>query len=113
MQHFNKTTSNYKISFIKTSGLIAVLIFSVTMLSAQELQKSADNTAISGPQVKITVDKTTGVINYVFANGMHMDNTVAYVRDLNTGYLSTTDLSNHACTSRQVNDNVGKGLTLV
>jgi len=115
MQHFKTTTGRYKFSFRKTFRLIvaSVLILSVTVLRAQDLQQSTDNTAISSPQVKIMVDKTTGAINYVFTNGVHMDNTVAYIRDINSGYLSTADFLNHICTTEQVNDNIGKGLSLI
>jgi alpha-galactosidase len=82
-------------------------------LKAQQLQKSADNTTISSPWINIMVDRITGMVNYSFNNGMRMDNTVAYVRDLNSEYLSSAGFLNHTCTTAPVNDNIGKGLSLV
>lgn len=115
MQHFNKTTGRYKLSLNKPFRLITVFVLTLCgiALKAQELQKSADNTTISSPQVKITVDKTTGTINYLFTNGMHIDNAVAYVRDLNSGYISTVDFSSHACSTKEANDKIGKWLRLI
>ncbi|WP_202909823.1 alpha-amylase family protein [Mucilaginibacter pedocola] len=81
-------------------------------LKAQEVQKNADNTAISIPQLSISADKSSGAINYTFSNGTRINNAVAYVEDINSGYLSTANLANHQCIVEQVNDKIGKGLCL-
>ncbi|WP_295717085.1 hypothetical protein [Mucilaginibacter sp.] len=114
MQHFNLQVSTYKLSWIKLNCFVAALILTISgsVLYAQPIQKSADNATISNPQLKISVDKLTGTVSYLFANGMRMDNTVAYVSDLNSRNFSTTDFSSHNCEVAQINDNVGKGISL-
>jgi len=114
MQNFYAAAGRYKLWMIKPVAFIlaVTLIIACSVLQAQDLQKSADNTSISGLKLKIKVDKSSGLVNYAFSNGMHMDNTVAYVNDLNSAYLSSADLSNHICATRQVSDNIGKGISL-
>jgi alpha-galactosidase len=114
MPYFNTTISKSKIMQTGLFRLIALfaLTFLGENLQAQELQKNADNTSISNPQVKISVDKKTGMVNYAFSNGTHIDNAVAYVQDVNSGYLQTTVFAGHRCTVTPVSDQVGKGLCL-
>lgn len=97
--------------FKKIHLVIIVLLFGQG-LYAQEFQKNADSYTFSNPQVKITVNSTTGKVNYLFTSGVKLDNTVAYVRDINSGYLSTADLTNHTYTLSNIADSIGKGTRL-
>ncbi|WP_221452755.1 hypothetical protein [Mucilaginibacter sp. FT3.2] len=91
--------------------MLITLLFTGT-LQAQDVQKNTNNTSISNPQVTITVNKLNGMVNYVFANGMRMDNTVAYVNDIKQGMFTSAGFTSHSCTTRPINDNIGKGITL-
>ncbi|MFS2186184.1 hypothetical protein ACCC92_05885 [Mucilaginibacter sp. Mucisp84] len=114
MSYFNTWINDPKIMRTGPTNLfvLVLLTFIGTRLQAQELQKSADKTSISSPQIKISVDKKTGMVNYIFSDGSHIDNAAAYIKDVSSGYLPTSAFSGHSCTIEPVTDQIGKGLCL-
>jgi alpha-galactosidase len=114
MPYFNTIARNRKISTscLAVWATLFAFILSAHSLQAQQLTKSADNTSISSPQLKIIADISTGVVNYAFSNGTHIDNAIAYVNDISTGYLASTSLAEHTCTVENISDKIGKGLCL-
>ncbi|WP_205411276.1 alpha-amylase family protein [Mucilaginibacter pineti] len=91
--------------------VIIVLLFSQG-LYAQDLKKNGSEYTFSNTQVKITVNSATGMVNYLFSSGIRMDNTVAYLRGINSGYFSTTDFTSHTCTVSTITDSLGSGAVL-
>lgn len=114
MPYFNTIARNRKISTscLAVWASLCAVILCAHSLQAQQLAKNADNTSISSPQLKITADISTGVVNYTFSNGTHINNAIAYVNDISTGYLPSTDLAAHTCTVENINDKMGQGLCL-
>lgn len=114
MPYFNTIVRNRKISTscLAVWASLFAFILSAQSLQAQQLTKSTDNASIGSAQLKISVDKSSGAVNYAFSNGTHIDNAIAYVNDISTGYLPSTDLADHTCTVENINDKIGQGLCL-
>lgn len=77
--------------------------------SAQSLQESADSLVVSNDKVKVIIDKKSGKISYRFNSDVWFANTVAYVHDLQAGYLSTADFNRHHYAIDDIDDPLGKG----
>ncbi|HVV04031.1 MAG TPA: hypothetical protein VHC96_07385 [Puia sp.] len=91
----------------------------VTLLSlwgitsqAQALHEYNDSIVLSNQQVRIILHTNTGMVDYHFAGGGFLDNTIAYVQDLNTGMLTTADLEQHPYSTDAVEDSLGKGIRI-
>ena len=74
-----------------------------------KVSKSADTLVVAAGQATIVFDRATGKVNYRFANGVILDNTVASVADLHRGHLSTADCSRHRCRIDSIADRWGRG----
>jgi hypothetical protein len=81
-------------------------------LQAQSLQEYADSVVLSAGGTAVVLHTTTGKVDYRFADGIVLENTVAYIQELRTGYLSTTDLAQHPYSTDVVEDSLGKGIRI-
>jgi len=79
---------------------------------AQALHEYNDSVVLSNSQVSIILHTATGTVDYHFAGGGSLDNTVAYVQDINTGMLSTASLEQHPYSTDAVEDSLGKGIRI-
>jgi alpha-galactosidase len=93
--------------------VVCILLLSGTYLPAQELHKTVDKVEITTGEVTITADLKSGTINYLFANGTRLNNTVAYLNDLFIGNVTTADFSTHTYTKTAINDSLGAGIRLL
>lgn len=76
--------------------------------TAQKIQERLqDSLVVSNEAVKVIVNHTTGTVNYLFANGVSLYNTIAYINDIRAGYLATPAYSSHRCTTQRTKDDNG------
>lgn len=87
--------------------LIIFLAGSICGRAQQPHPPAAGETVIKTDVVKILFDANSGQVSYRFANGVLLDNTVASVVDVHSGYLSAMDCSRHRCTVRTLHDRRG------
>lgn len=76
------------------------------------MQEGKDSVTLSGAGVRIVVARATGKVNYYFASGIFLDNTVAYVDDVHVGYVSSAGCSRHSYKTDALRDSLGKGVCL-
>ncbi|NHA04239.1 hypothetical protein G7092_10555 [Mucilaginibacter sp. HC2] len=72
-------------------------------------QKTVNAFEITTSHITIKVDAHTGTVNYVFPNGIRIENTVGYVNDLKSGVTTTADFISHRYTTTVIHDNIGTG----
>jgi alpha-galactosidase len=70
---------------------------------------SADTLAFANDDVKIVFNRVTGQVSYRFAGGVRLDNTVASIVDVHSGYLSTIDCRRHRYIVSDLSDRWGRG----
>ncbi len=97
------------IRYISFAGLLCTASGN---LLAQTVTPAADSLVVSNPQVRVTINSHTGRVNYLFANGVQLQNTVATIEELQAGKLSSTDFSQHKYSTAPVQDASGKGVTI-
>src|SRR5258707_15433151 len=73
---------------------------------AQTFHEYKDNVVFSNYQASINLHTNTGKIDYHFAGGITLENTVAYLRDINTGLLSTAGLDQHPYSTDGIQDSL-------
>lgn len=93
---------------------IVILLMSLPglTLQAQDLREYADSVVLSTNAAAVVLHARTGKVDYRFGDGIVLDNTVAYIQELNTGYLSTADLGQHPYSTDVVADSLGKGIRI-
>lgn len=79
---------------------------------AQSLHEYNDSVVLSNSQVSIVLHTTTGQVDYHFAGGSSLDNTIAYIDDINTGMLTTASLEQHPYSTDAIEDSLGKGIRI-
>jgi alpha-galactosidase len=94
-----------------------VLVFSISMLCsfssiAQQLKKSGHLAIFQDSRLKVIFDSRTGLVNWLFNNGITLNNTVGYLIDTKAGFVSTADFANHSIRITAVRDSLGKGVKL-
>jgi alpha-galactosidase len=89
--------------------VFALLLFSQRSF-AQKIYTTANRFEVNTQEFTIALDAHSGMINYTFANGIRLNNTVAYINDLKLGMVSTADFSKHTFTNTKVHDNLGDGM---
>ncbi len=82
------------------------------LAGAQQKQVTADSIVISNAYVKVVANLHSGKVHYRFTSGTRFENTVAYVQDVKTGLLSSTDFTGHQVTTDELNDPLGKSICL-
>jgi hypothetical protein len=115
MQHFYAIQTRYKLKSIKPYGFAVTFIFILwgNQLKAQLYQNKTEKSIFGNEHVKITVDGLSGLVGYIFSNGTHIDNTVAYVNDLKTGRVTSADFAGHVVSTELIEDKIGKGTALI
>src|ERR1700759_3965552 len=92
--------------------LPCLLLLSITV-SAQKITKYDDSLVVSEGQSSVAVNYKTGRLNYQFGNGVVLNNTIAYVNELSSGYLASSACKIHQATANEFDNNAGKGIRLV
>ncbi|MFY0256012.1 hypothetical protein ACDQ55_18900 [Chitinophaga sp. 30R24] len=91
------------------AGCLLGVLLSVKLMG-QQVQAGKDSTVLVNRQVKLIVDHLTGKVSYHFQNGVQLDNTIASIEDVNTGYLRSADFAKHHTTTTPVKDVFGTGI---
>ena len=81
-------------------------------LQAQSVREYTDSVVVSTDEAAVVLNVRTGMVDYRFTPGIVLDNTVAYLQDVRTGYLSTADLGQHPYSTDVVEDSLGKGVRI-
>lgn len=97
------------IRYISFAGLLCMASGNIL---AQKVVSTADSLVVSNPQVRLTVNRHTGRVNYLFANGVLLQNTVSSIEELQAGKLSSTDFSQHKYSTSSIEDASGKGVMI-
>ncbi len=92
--------------------LPCLLLLSISV-SAQKITKYDDSLVVSEGQSSVAVNYKTGRLNYQFGNGVVLSNTIAYVNELSSGYLTSSACKIHQATANEFDNNGGKGIRLV
>ncbi len=93
-------------------GFTLGLMLLACQLYAQSIHQSPNEVTFGNKQVKISINKHTGTVNYIFANGIRINHTVAYVTDVRSGHFVSTDFTAHTSSVAQVRDKLGTGMCL-
>ena len=93
-------------------AVIALVLFDQYAF-AQKIFTTVGKAEITNSHVTISLDVHTGMVNYTFPNGILITNTVGYINDVKLGTVSTADFTEHKYTTTEVQDNIGKGRTLI
>lgn len=97
---------------IRNISFAGLLCMAYGNILAQTVVSSADSLVVSNPHVRLTVNGHTGRINYLFSNGVQLQNTVATIEELQAGRLSVTDFSRHQYSTVPLQDASGQGVTI-
>src|SRR3569833_2520856 len=97
---------------------IALFLFSLLLASyksdaQQQVNKYADSLVIHNQGTSVSVNYKTGCISYHFSSGIALSNTIAYINDISSGYLSTADCKLHKAAIDTIGNTVGRGIRLV
>ena len=92
---------------------VIVLLLCGQWAFAQKTITTLDKLEVTTGHVTIKLDALTGMVNYVFPNGIRIENTVAYINNLKSGITSTADFTDHQYTTTQVHDNIGTGRQII
>jgi alpha-galactosidase len=68
------------------------------------------DSVFSGQQVSVTLHRSSGKVDYHFSSGIILNNTVAYVNDLRTGYNCSADYPQHSWQTENFHDTLGAGI---
>jgi hypothetical protein len=98
--------------------VIALFLFSLLLASyksdaQQQVNKYADSLVIHNQGTSVSVNYKTGCISYHFSSGIALSNTIAYINDISSGYLSTADCKLHQAAIDTIDNTVGRGIRLV
>lgn len=103
--------SNKFISGCLKPALLCILIGCLHgIATGQAVQKTTDKLIVNNGSVKITLDKRTGKINYLFAGGTALNNTSAYINEAKTGHINSTYFTSHSYTIETVKAPLGKAM---
>lgn len=94
------------------TAFFCLMVLLQLSLHAQVARSYKDSLVVYNNDVRIVVHHTSGTVDYRFANGVVLSNTVAYVEEIKTGYLFSTGYTQHHSSTQQVNDAGGKGLRI-
>jgi alpha-galactosidase len=87
------------------------MFFTLAIACLQLVSPAADS-VFSGQQVSVTLHHSSGKVDYHFASGITLNNTVAYVNDLRTGYDCSSDYPQHTWHTQTFRDNLGTGIRI-
>jgi hypothetical protein len=92
--------------------LLVSLVWSLKT-NAQQVNKYNDSLVVSTHEATVAVNYKTGRVSYHFSNGVVINNAIAYVNDINAGYLSTSDCKLHQVTTDPFDNEAGKGVRVI
>src|SRR5579872_4414500 len=81
-------------------------------LQAQTLKEYPDSAVLHSDHIRIVLHTAGGAIDYHFAGGIDMYNTVGYVLDTHSGLLLTTGLAQHPYSTDVLHDSLGDGMRI-
>src|ERR1700743_3156546 len=93
--------------------LVTCLLLLPAIVSAQKITKYDDSLVVSTAESSVTVSYKTGRLNYHFGNGVVLNNTIAYVNELTSGYISTSGCKMHRASADEFNNDEGKGVRII
>jgi hypothetical protein len=93
--------------------LIPCLLLVTGTVSAQKVTKYDDSLVVSAGGSSVSVNYKTGRLNYHFGNGVALNNTVAYVNEVNDGTIYTSACRVHQAATGEFENELGKGVQLV
>ena len=97
---------------IRNISFAGLLCMAWGNMLAQTVTTSADSLVVSNANLRVTVDSHTGRVNYLFSNGVRLQNTIATIEELNNGKLASTDFPQHRYSTTPIQDASGKGVTI-
>ena len=89
-----------------------LLLPSITV-SAQKITKYDDSLVVSEGHASVAVNYKTGRLDYHFGNGVVLNNTIAYINELSSGYLASSACKIHQASANEFDNDAGKGIRLV
>lgn len=93
--------------------LVPCLLLLPAFASAQKITKYDDSLVVSTAESSVAVNYKTGRLNYHFGNGVVLNNTIAYVNELSSGYISTSTCKTHRASADEFNNDEGKGVRII
>src|ERR1700744_5714748 len=93
--------------------LIPCLLLLSGTVSAQKVTKYDDSLVVSAGASSVSVNYKTGRLNYHFGNGVALNNTIAYVNEVNDGLIYTSACRVHQAATGEFENELGKGVQLV
>jgi alpha-galactosidase len=93
--------------------LIPCLLLLPLIGSAQKITRYNDSLVVSINESSVSVNYKTGYVSYHFSNGVVLNNTIAYVNDISSGYLATADCKIHQAATDTFTNSAGKGIRMV
>jgi alpha-galactosidase len=89
------------------------VVFAGSKAFAQQAHNYKDSLVINNQGNSVAVNYATGCVSYHFSNGVVLNNTIAYVNDISSGYLSTVDCKIHQAATDTFTNSAGKGIRMV
>jgi len=101
----------------KKASIPILFLFSLLAVSlnakAQQVTNYKDSLVVKDQEKSVCVNLITGYVCYHFSNGVVINNSIAYVNDITSGYLSTTECKIHQAATDTFTNSAGKGIRLV
>src|SRR5665213_2124550 len=79
----------------------------------QQVTNGVDSLVVKNQQAMVVLNYKTGCISYRFNNGVTLNNTIAYLNEVDAGYLATADCKSHQPTTAYFKDTIGSGVRLI
>src|SRR5882762_10365733 len=92
--------------------VLSILSLQGSSLRAQSLHEYSDSVVLSTGEASVVLHTATGKVDYHFAGGIAMYNTVAYLQDMYAGGFSTASLGQHPYSTDAVQDSLGTGIRI-
>jgi len=93
--------------------LLACLVLLPAIASAQRIAKYDDSLVVSTAASSVTVNYKTGRLNYHFSNGVVLNNTIAYINELSSGYMPASACKTHRASADEFINEDGKGVRII
>src|ERR1700744_5151291 len=92
------------------SCLLLILVSGTVF--AQKITRYNDSLVVSAGSSSVSVNYKTGRLNYHFGNGVVLNNTVAYVNEVNDGLIYTSACRVHQAATGDFENELGKGVRI-
>ena len=84
----------------------------VFKLTSLPVPSPPDTAIFTGQQVSVILHHSSGKVDYHFSSGITLNNTVAYVNDVRTGYDCSADYPQHSWHTDNLHDSLGSGIRI-